>query len=344
MMLQICSEARVLSSRAFSTFRIFPAQGKDRLEAAVAPLLRGAARGVAFHQVELALLGVALLALGELAGQARSVEGSLAPREVAGLAGRLAGPGGFQDLEHDPLGVGRMLLEILRQLLVDQALDDPLDLGVAELALGLPLELGVRDLDADDRAEALAGVVALERLGLVLHHARRVREGVQGAGERALEADQVGAAVVGVDVVGEGVGVLGVAVVPLERDLDLHPVPRPLDEDGLLVERLLVAVQVLDEGGDPAQVLEGVLLAVALVLEGDEDPAVQERELAQALREGVEAEGGGLEDLAVRLEGDLGAAAVGDPGVLDGTHGNAARDRTGGRPSCRARSRPRGSR
>ena len=37
---------------------------------AVAALLGGAAGGVALDQVQLALLGVALLALGQLAGQA----------------------------------------------------------------------------------------------------------------------------------------------------------------------------------------------------------------------------------------------------------------------------------
>ena len=60
---------------------------------------------------------------------------------------------------------------------------------------------------------------------------------------------------------------------------------------GARVQRLLVAVQVLDEGGDAALVLEAVLLVlVALVLERDEDAAVQEGQLAQALGERVEAE------------------------------------------------------
>ena len=45
-----------------------------------------------------------------------------------------------------------------------------------------------------------------------------------------------------------------------------------------------------------------------------DEAGVEERELAQALRERVEAELGGLEDLRVRLERDLGAAALGGAG------------------------------
>ena len=90
------------------------------------------------------------------------------------------------------------------------------------------------------------------------------------------------------------------------------------------MEGLLVAVQVLDEGRDPSLVLEAVLLAVPLVLQQDEDAAVQEGELAQALGQGVEAEGRRLEDLGVGLEADLGPALVGDARVLEGALGRPA--------------------
>ena len=141
----------------------------------------------------------------------------------------------------------------------------------------------------------------------------------------AAEAGEVRAAVVGVDVVGVAVDALGVAVVPLQGDLDDDAVALAGDVDRLLRQRLLVAVQVLDERDDPALVLEAVLLAVALVVERDQDPAVQERQLAQALRERVEAEGRRLEDLRVGLEGDLRPALVGHPGLLEAGLRDAAR-------------------
>ena len=50
------------------------------------------------------------------------------------------------------------------------------------------------------------------------------RVGVDRAGERRAEAGEVRAAFVGVDVVGERVERLGVAVVPLHRDLDVDAV------------------------------------------------------------------------------------------------------------------------
>ena len=56
----------------------------------------------------------------------------------------------------------------------------------------------------------------------------------------------------------------------------------------------------VDERDDAAFVVELVALAVALVVERDDDAAVQERELAQALGERVEAEDGRLEDLRCR--------------------------------------------
>ena len=118
---------------------------QDRLEAAVAPLLGRPAGRVALDDVELALRRVALLAVGELAGQRAAVERALAPHQVARLAGRLARPGRVDRLRDDLPGDRRVLLEVGRELLVDDLLDDALHLGVAELRLGLPLELRLRE-------------------------------------------------------------------------------------------------------------------------------------------------------------------------------------------------------
>ncbi len=292
------------------------AQGKHGLEAAVAALLGRAAGRVALHEEELAPFGVPLLALGELAGEPGAVERALAAGEVASLACRLAGARRVEDLRGDALRVVRVLLEEGGEPLVDEALDDALHLGVAELRLRLALELRVRDLHAHDGGEPFAGVLAVEAVAF-LQHPRGEAVAVEAPGESAPEAREVAAPVVGVDVVRVAVDVLGVAVVPLHRDLDEDAVALALDLDRLRRHGLLVAVEVLDERGDAALVLEAVLLAVALVLEGDEDAAVEEAELAQALREGVEAVGRGLEDLQVGLEGDLGAALVGGARLLE---------------------------
>ena len=63
---------------------------------------------------------------------------------------------------------------------------------------------------------------------------------------------------------------LGVAVVPLQRDLGVDAVLLAAHVDRLLVDGRLVLVQVLDERDDAALVVELVALAVALVVERDE--------------------------------------------------------------------------
>src|SRR4029077_19060331 len=103
---------------------------QDGLEAAIATLLGRSPCRIALDDVELAEGRVALLAVGQLAGQRAAVQGALAADQVAGLARRLAGPGGVDRLADDALGDGRVFLEVRAELVVDDRLDDPLDLGV----------------------------------------------------------------------------------------------------------------------------------------------------------------------------------------------------------------------
>ena len=235
----------------------------------------------------------------------------------------------------------RVFLEERAELVVDDRLDDALHLGVAQLGLGLALELRVRDLDADDRGQPLADVVAADALLQVLGQVVLRRVAVDRARQRRAEAGQVRAAFVRVDVVRERVDRFRVAVVPLQRDLGVDAVLLAAHVDRLLVDGGLVLVQVLDERDDAALVVELVVLAVALVVERDENAAVQERQLAQALRQRVEAEDGGLEDLGVGLEGDLGAAALGRAGDFERPRRRAALIASADRPGRCARSRVR---
>ena len=73
---------------------------------------------------------------------------------------------------------------IRAQLVVDDRLDDALDLGVAELGLGLAFELRLRNLDADDRGQAFADVVAGDALLQVLRQVVLGRVGVDRARQR----------------------------------------------------------------------------------------------------------------------------------------------------------------
>ena len=205
--------------------RILPRSGRIGLEAAVAALLGGATGGVALDDEELAARGVALLAVGELAGQGAALERALADDQVARLAGGFAGARGGQRLLDDAPRVVRVLLEVLVEALGERGLDLALDLGVAELGLGLALELRLGQLDADDGGQALADIVAGQVGVGVLEDRVLARVVVERARQRRAEAGEVRAAVDRVDVVGEGEDALGEAVVVLERDLDLTSVP-----------------------------------------------------------------------------------------------------------------------
>ncbi len=111
------------------------------------------------------------------------------------------------------------------------------------------------------------------------------------------------AAFVRVDVVGERVDDFVVAVVPLQRDLGVDAVLLAAHVDRRFVDRDLVLIEEGHELVDAAPVFEAVMLAVlALIVQRDDDAGVQERELAQALRQRVEAQLGGFEDLRVGLE------------------------------------------
>src|SRR5205814_2952434 len=138
------------------------AQRQDRLEPAVAALLRRAAGRIALDDVELALGGVALLAVGELARQRHPLEGTLADHEVPGLARRFSCAGRGQALLDDPASVGWALVQVLGDAFRDRSLHLALDLGVAELGLGLAFELWLQQLDADHGREPFTNVLARE--------------------------------------------------------------------------------------------------------------------------------------------------------------------------------------
>ena len=134
------------------------------------------------------------------------------------------------------------------ELLVDHALHEALGLGVAELGLGLALELRLAELDRDDRGQALAHVVAGDPVLGLLDEVPLLAPVVDQRGQRRAEALLVGAALVGVDGVREGVHGLGVADGPLHRDLEAHAAVGQLglEVDDAGVRLVLALVEVLD--------------------------------------------------------------------------------------------------
>ena len=314
-----------LSMRAFSTLRILPRSGSTAWVARSRPCLAEPPAESPSTMNSSVSEGSRIGAVGELARQRGVLERGLAAREVARLAGGGAGLGGRDGLVEHALGLARVLLEELGQRAVDDVLDEAGHARVAELGLRLALELRVLQLHGDDGGQALADVVARQRVVLLAQVALLPRVAVERAGQRGAEARQVRAALVRVDVVGEAVDRLLVGGVPLHRDLDRALVAVGLEEDDLLLDRVLVLVEVADEVLDAALVVELGLGALgALVGQRDAEAAGEEGGLAQALLERRELEVERLEHFGVRQEGDDRARLVRRLALLQRALGRAA--------------------
>ena len=81
----------------------------------VAPLLGATASRIALDKEQFALRWIALLAIGELAGERRYIERTLAPGQIAGLARGFSCGSGFNDFRDDAAGFGGMFLDLERE-------------------------------------------------------------------------------------------------------------------------------------------------------------------------------------------------------------------------------------
>src|SRR4029079_12117717 len=117
----------------------------------VARLLRRATRRVALDDEQLGVAGVLHGAVGELPRKGGVLERGLAAGQVARLARGFASARGVDGLLEEPAPLARVLLQELAELPVHRLLDQTLDRRVAELGLGLALELRIAQLDRDHR-------------------------------------------------------------------------------------------------------------------------------------------------------------------------------------------------
>src|SRR5205085_11077243 len=144
------------------------AKRQDRLEPPVSAALRTAAGRDPLDDDQLALLGIALRAVGELAREREAIQRALALHEIARLARRLTCTERSEALLDDALRIGGVLLEILAEGVVHGRGDLTGPVGVAESGLRLALELGLADLHADDRRESFPDIVRGEiRVGVL---------------------------------------------------------------------------------------------------------------------------------------------------------------------------------
>ena len=101
---------------------------------------------VPLHDEQLGGVDVLAGAVRQLARQTTREQGSLALHELSGLPGSFPGALRGNGLVDDLPGALRVLLEEGRQPLSHRLLHHSLDVAVAELGFGLPLELRLGDL------------------------------------------------------------------------------------------------------------------------------------------------------------------------------------------------------
>ncbi len=263
MMLRTSSLPRTLSSRARSTLRILPRSGRmawyirSRPPSAVPPAESPSTRNSSLASWSRVVQSMSLP--GRPPPERTPLRLRTSSRALRAASRASAASIAFCD---DLLGRGRVLFEELAELVVDDLGDDPLDLAVAQLGLGLPLELRVGHADADDRGEPFLEVLAGDRQVLLVLGDVGPGVVVEGPGQGGAEAGQVGAALDGVDVVAVADDVLADRVVVLDGDLDLDVLlVVAAEQDDRRVQGRLGAVEVLDELG---QALRGEELAALL--------------------------------------------------------------------------------
>src|SRR6185369_2020201 len=286
----------------------FSFQRQDGLEAPIAALFSRAAGGFSLHQKQFAAFRLALRTICQFAGKTTAIQRPFAPGEVAGLSRGFTRAGGLDRLVDDLSSDGWVLLEVSAQAFVHKCLDDAGNVGI-QFAFGLSLKLRLRQLNADDGNQTLAHVVAGEIFSYVLEQTHLLPGVIDRAGQRHAEAREVRAPVHGVDVVGETKHRLRVGVVVLQPDFHDYAAALGFHVDGLVVQDLLAAIQMLDELGDAAVVFElgrlgfaSFRVGGALIGEGDQQAFVQECQLAETLRQRVEVVFRGGKDASIGQE------------------------------------------
>ena len=224
-----------------------------------------------------------------------------------------------------------MLFQVVGEGFAYGLVDGAADFAVAQLGLGLSLELGFGHFDGDDGDEAFAEVFAryfhfgfFELLGAGVFGVL-----LEDAGQCGAESGFVRSAFLGVDVVDVGMEVLAVAGVIHDGALDGHAGFFGVQVDDVVEQGYVVAVQVADELFHAFFRVEyfadgvAVFVFLAEVGQRDADTCVEVGQFAQTCLQGRVFIGGDGEDASVGPEGLFGS---GESGVacayfLDGVEG-----------------------
>ena len=210
-----------------------------------------------------------------------------------------------------------MLRQVQRQRLSGHRFGDAPDFGVAQLVLGLTLELRVARLDADGRGDALPGVLPGQVGSVGLEQLVLAGVIVDRPGQGGAKAGEVGAAVRRLDAVGVGMNRLGEGFVVLEGHLHGGAVHRLLAVKGRFLDGVQPPVVAGHHGRQAAVEQIGAFDVAAPVpgvpraLEIDGQPLVQIGGVLEMTGQGVEFVLNLAEDGVVGGEDHRGAVPLG---------------------------------
>ena len=220
----------------------FAAKGKNGLCRAASGRLGAASCRIALDQEDFTFLGIFVGAVRKLARKRSCLQNPFSFRDLSRLScrfsGSLRGKGILQDFSRN----GRILLQIVSQLLGDDAVRGSSRLHVAELLLSLSFKLGILNLDADDCGDSLSDIISGEVLVIVLENLVPSSVIVEGLSERISEAHQMHAAFRCVDVIYKTVFAVVVGIVVLESDFHIYIVLHPFKIGDFRINRRLSAV------------------------------------------------------------------------------------------------------
>ena len=265
----------------------FTLQRQDRLILAVTPLLRRAARGVPFHQVQFGERRVAFLAVRQFARQASQIQRAFTAGHLTGTTRGFARARGVNNFADHDFRIGRVFQQVFAQQFVHLLLNRRFHLGGDQLVFGLRGEFRIRHFHRYHGNQAFTGVVAGGADFRFFTVALFVHVGVEGTGHRRAEAGKVSTTVTLRNVVGKAVNVFLEAIVPLQGHFHTDTVFFRREIEDIRMDRRFVLVEILNERLDAAFVVEMIFFAVALIAQADRDPGVQERQFAQAFRQDI---------------------------------------------------------
>ena len=173
------------------------------------------------------------------------------------------------------------MLKVILEYFDDDLLRVGSDFSIHQLNLGLAFELRIGMFDVNHRGQPFARVLAGEIAVSVLEKIRGASVVVDDAGDPGPEAGEVCPAVMSINRIREGENRFGIVFAILERDFDSDPVDRLVGRDDRM-QRVDVPIEIVNEGGDPALEIEGIVPSACFVDEADFRLLGDERHFAEA--------------------------------------------------------------